>query len=232
MELDWSEQSPHIRTLYAPWQSGNGYEESVISAEEARLGVRLPDPLRNFYQAWGRRKDLTQTYQSLLAPGELAWRPDALIFCAENQGRNYWAILCKELEKVNPSVVKAYALPDWEMSEIASPLVWEPNYANVSDFLDTLTYQHALCGGALHGGWTKLFRHQKFQDRWLEQNWHRTTIGPMAFGLVDEYDDDLPFYVRHGQALAWGFGCSVATRSVEDLDEISQALQISWEHRW
>ena len=154
MELDWSEQSLHIRTLYAPWQSGNGYEESMILAEEVRLGVRLPDPLRTFYQAWGRRKDLAQTYQ------------------------------------------------------------------------------HALCGGALHGGWTGLFHHQKFQDLWLEQNWHRTTVGPMAFGLIDEYDDDLPFYVRHGQALAWGFGCSVATCSSEDLDEIGQALQVSWTHRW
>lgn len=116
----------------------------------SRCGVST-SPLRTFYQAWGRRKDLTQTYQSLLVPDELVRRPDALIFCAENQGINYWAIQCKDLEKVNPPVVKAYALPDWGMSELASPLVWEPNYARVSDFLDTLTYQHALCGGALHG---------------------------------------------------------------------------------
>jgi hypothetical protein len=232
MELDWSEQSPHIRTLYAPWQSGNGCEGCMILAEEARLGVRLPDPLRTFYRAWGRRKDLTQTYQSLLTPDELVWRLDALIFCVENQGVNYWAIQRKDLGKVNPPVVKAYALPNWGMSEIASPLVWEPNYARVSDFLDTLTYQHALCGGAMHGGWTEFFHHQKFHDMWLEQNWHRRMVGLMAFGLVDEYDDDLPFYVRHGQALAWGFGCSVATCSVEDLDEIGQALQVTWEHRW
>jgi hypothetical protein len=232
MELDWSEQSPHIRTLYHPWQPGDGYEENMIMAAETRLAAHLPDPLRAFYQAWGRRKDLTQTNQYLLGPAELVQRPDALIFCVENQGCNYWAILREDLEKVNPPVVTAYALPDWNMSEISSPLIWIPSYIHISDFLDTLTYHHALCGGAIHGGYTEDFRHQGFQEAWLKQHWQRTTVGPMVFGLVDEYDSDLPFYVRDGQALAWFFGCSAATRSVEDLDEIGQILQFTWKYRW
>src|SRR5258708_1638947 len=233
MELDWSEQSPHIRTLYAPWQQGDGYEESMISTEEARLGVHLPAPLRIFYQAWGRRKDLTQTNQSLLELGELVGRPDALIFCAENQGCSYWAIQREGLEKANPPVVMAYALQDWEMSEISSPLIWMASHAHVSDFLDTLTYHHALCGGAMHGGYAERFHPQEFQDAWLEQHWHRTTVGPMVFGLGDGDYGDLPFYVRNGQALAWyHHGCSAAARSVEDLDEIGQALQVTWKCRW
>ncbi len=48
MEPDWSEQSPHIRTLFRPWQPGDGYDEAEIEAAEARLGVRLPTTLRNF----------------------------------------------------------------------------------------------------------------------------------------------------------------------------------------
>ncbi len=48
MEPDWSEQSPHIRTLFRPWQPGDGYDEAEIEAAEARLGVRLPASLRNF----------------------------------------------------------------------------------------------------------------------------------------------------------------------------------------
>ena len=233
MELDWSEQSPHIRTLYHPWQPGDGWEENVIAAAEARLGVRLPAPLRIFYQAWGRRKDVTQTNQSLLDPGELVRRPDALIFCAENQGTCYWAIEGKTLEEADPPVVIADALRDWEMSEISSPLIWTPSHTHVSDFLDTLTYHHALCGGAMHGGYTELFQHQESQNAWLEQHWRRTAVGPMVFGLVDGDYDDLPFYVRNGQAaLAWLGGYSVAARSVEDIDEIGQALQVTWKHRW
>ena len=60
MELDWSEQSPHIRTLFRPWQPGEGYDEADIPEAEARLGVRLPPLLRNFYLAWGMRHDLTK----------------------------------------------------------------------------------------------------------------------------------------------------------------------------
>jgi hypothetical protein len=234
MELDWSEQSAHIRTLYAAWQPGDGYEESIISGEELRLGVRLPAPLRSFYRAWGRRKDMTQTDIPLLGPAEWILRPEALIFCVENQATMYWAILSEDLEKANPPVVKAYALREWEVSEIASPLTWMLNYSHVSDFLDMLTYHHALCGGALHGGWSaSTFQHEESQDMWLEQHWQRTTIAPMVIGLVDEYVGYLPFYVRPGQALfRGGGGCWAATSSVEDLDEIGQVFQVTWRHRW
>ena len=232
MELDWSERSPHIRTLYHPWQPDDGYEENVIAAAEARFGIRLPAPLRTFYQAWGRRKDITHANQSLLKPGEMIGRPDALIFCMENQAVCSWAIQREALEDADPPVVVADALREWEWSELDAPLVWTPSYTHVSDFLDTLTYHHALCGGAIHGGWTELFHPQESQNAWLEQHWHRTTVGPMVFGLVDGDYDALPFYVRNGQALAWWNGCSVAARSVEDIDEIGQALQITWLHRW
>jgi hypothetical protein len=178
MEFDWSERSPHIRTLYLPWQPGDGYEESAIAAAEDRLGICLPAPLRSFYQTWGRRKEMTCLNHPLLGPTEWILRPDALIFCVENQATSYWAILREDLGKVNPAVVKAWALPDWEATERASPL----------------TYHHALCGGAIHGGWTELFfHHQESQDAWLEQHWHRTPVGALVFGLVDgveaaEYD--------------------------------------------
>src|SRR5579885_1718914 len=110
MEFDWSEQSTHIRTLYAPWQPGDGYEENMISAQEARLGVQMPPPLRTFYQAWGKRKDMTQSNQRLLGPAELVLRPDALIFCIENQACCCWAIEHEDLEDANPPVVRADAL--------------------------------------------------------------------------------------------------------------------------
>ena len=230
MELDWSEQSAHIRTLYAPWQPGDGYEEHLISAAEDRLGVCLPDPLRSFFLAWGRRKDLTRTNHPMLSPAELILQSDALIFWVENQGCTYWAIPLGDLAKANPPVVRAY--PDWNLSGLASPLVWEPSHDHVSDFLDTLTYRHALDGGSLHGAGVDFFRHQEFQERWLEHHWHRATVGPTALGFEEEFDEELFLYVRPGQALAWHFICVAATSSAEALNEIAQALQITWEHQW
>lgn len=233
MELDWSMQSPHIRSLYHPWQPGDGYEENIIQSVETQLGFPLPVPLRTFYAAWGRRKDLTWVNQYLIGPEEMIIRPDALIFCIENQACKYWAILRENLEEADPPVVVAYAVREWEVSDIASPLVWMPSHAHVSNFLDTLTYHHALCGGAMHGGYTSVFRHQEYQNAWVEQHWQCTTVGPLVFGFVDDFSDELPpLYVRNGQALAWCLGCSVAVRKREDLDEISQALQITWVKQW
>lgn len=90
MELDWSEQSWHIRTLYRPWQSGDGYDEASIQAAEERLGSRLPSALRNFYLAWGKRPDLTKVNHPLLSPNGVVIRADTLIFWVENQAVWYW----------------------------------------------------------------------------------------------------------------------------------------------
>ena len=92
----------------------------------------------------------------LLRPYELVVRADTLIFCVENQATCYWAIERKALEESNPPVVIADAEPEWEAWEVRSPLIWRPSHAHLSDFLDDLTYQHAFCGGAIHGGWTEL----------------------------------------------------------------------------
>src|SRR5260370_39986307 len=94
---------------------------------------------------------------------------------------------------------------------MASPLIWEPNHARVSDFLDTLTYHHALCGGALHGGSAWTFKREEPQRAWLEQDWQRKIIAPMVIGVVDDFAEDLPFYVRPGQALFCGGICAAAT---------------------
>lgn len=232
MILDWSKYSSHIRTLYAPWRAGDGYEEAVIASVEAQLATRLPPPLRCFYRAWGRRKDMTQTNQYLLAPADWVIQRDACIFCIENQASCCWAILHQEMEQVDPPVVMADALPDWEWSEPSAPLTWMPSHALLSNFLDTLTYHHALCGGALHGGWTEFFEPQAFQRAWLEKHWNPVTVGPMVFGLVDAYKNAPPLHVRRGQALAWLYGCSAATNSVEALAEIASALQVTWILHW
>jgi cell wall assembly regulator SMI1 len=99
MELDWSAQSPHIRSLFHPWQPGDGYDEATIQAAEARLGVRLPATLRNFYKAWGRRRDMTQMRNPLLPPEELEIREDTLIFWVENQAVLYWGVPSAALEE-------------------------------------------------------------------------------------------------------------------------------------
>jgi hypothetical protein len=233
MELDWSEQSPHIRSLYRPWQPGDGYDEAEIEAAQARLGFRLPATLRNFYRAWGKRRDMMDRCEVMLPLDSLVLRPDALIFCVENQGAWYWAILREELEAVNPSIAFADAVPGQTFRQVESVLAWMPSHSQVSTFLDDLTYEHAFAGGAVHGGSTAPLRPQPHQIAWLEEHWNKATVTSSCYQFRPGYNGRFPIlYVRAGQALTWSVMYDVAAGEAAPLDEIGQALQITWSKRW
>ncbi len=234
MELDWSAQSPHIRSLFHPWQPGDGYDEDTIQAAEARLGARLPATLRNFYKAWGKRRDLTDVNNPMLNPDNLVVAAGTLIFWVENQAVWYWGVQSEALEADDPPVVFTASGPSgWK---VASELNWMPGHAHLSSFLDDMTYLHAFCGGAIHGGWTQLFlpRLPEPHVAWLEENWNKGAVGPIAFQCSPEARiDNLPtLYVRDGAAF-WSIGpCSLAARDAKIVDEIAERFQIQWAHRW
>lgn len=235
MNLDWSEQSPHIRSLYRPWQPGDGYEEGALAAAETQCGVRVPATLRLFYETWGRRRDLTQLQEHLLAPDEWVVHAGALIFCVENQGITYWAVRQEALAQTNPPVVIAEAGPEMSLDEVMAELVWHPSHQQVSDFLDDLTYMHAFAGGALHGAKSaSSLRPNPRQLAWLERDWRKARLTQMFQSHSVEPVDwrGLPVYVREAQAL-WGVDrWSVVSGSEEALDEIARELDLGWEKQW
>lgn len=121
----------------SPRQPGDEWKEATIQAAEERLGLRLPNPLRNFYLAWGQRRDMTQLQDSLLDPDELIVRASALIFCVENQAVGYWGVLCKTLQEDAPPVVTIWSgRSGWE---VESEPNWTPGHAHLSLFLDDFT---------------------------------------------------------------------------------------------
>lgn len=235
MELDWSAQSLHIRTLFRPWQPGDGYDEATIQAAEARLGIRLPSLLSTFYRAWGKRRDLTEINHPLLPPAELVIRTDTLIFWVENQAVWYWGVPLQALEEPDPPIVRAASGPSgWRG---ASDLEWKPSHAHLSSFLDDMTYLHAFCpGGAMHGAYIQPYLPDlpTHHTAWLEQHWNKAVIvSPLVFGIMPDADYSCPpLYVRDGQAFWWEGGGSVAAREVEVVDELAQRFQITWSTRW
>lgn len=193
MELDWSPQSPHIRSLFHPWKPSDGCEEAEIVAAEERLGLRLPTSLRNFYLAWGKRKDVTQRIHPLLSPDELIFRDNALLFWAENQAVVLWGVLCERLEEADPPVMIAINLDEG--------LEWTPSHAQLSGFLDDMTYQTALSGGAIYTGYSVERTQTPRQIHWLEDHWRKARESPMTLeGTV--YAFKYPaIYIREGQAV-------------------------------
>jgi hypothetical protein len=246
MELDWSEQSPHIRTLFRPWRPGDGYDEATFQAAEARLGLRLPATLRRFYLAWGRRHDLIQMVDPLVPPDALKLFGDVLSFWVENQAVVLWGIRRERLEEADPPVVVA-----WNEE---GGLDWTPSHARLSDFLDDLTYQHALDGGALYLGRSREVVQEPQHLQWLEKHWSKARVGPACFHKTPDAPWWPTLFIREGQVLFWedswwrvkarreeeqdgivqtyfwdSSQWRAAGGSAEALREIAEALQITWE---
>jgi hypothetical protein len=223
MTFHWSANAAHIQSLYRPWHPDDGYAEAAVQATEARLSVRFPARLRQFYRAWGTRDDLTRTNQVLLPLDQLLLQSDALVICAENQWVWYWAIPLNALDRDDPPVLTA-----WN----GDPLVWQPRHPQLSDFLDYLTYMHAFDGGALHGGYS----HEPItDDLWLRmcQYGHVQILPTPPPWLVPDAASQ-PWSLITGEQYAMhGIGyVGVATENSSQLDDVSQALQITWQHRW
>ncbi len=230
MELDWSEQSPHIRTLFRPWRPGDGYDEATLQAAGVRLGVRLPAILWTFYRAWGKRSDLTAKVDFLQSPDGLVIRAGTLIFWVENQASCFWGMPHEALEEDPPVVITEAGPTGWE---VESKLNWKPSHHYLSSFLDDMTYMHAFAGGAIHGGWIPSDRPYLPADQvaWLEENWSKATVSPLTFGLMPDVPNYVypSLYIREGQAFWWG---ALAAREAKVVDEIAQRFKITWTRRW
>jgi hypothetical protein len=75
-----------------PLAPGDGYSDDVLWAAGERLGVRLPEALRDAYLLFGRRADLTAGQDPLLPPDRLRMDHAApvIVFREENQDCAEW----------------------------------------------------------------------------------------------------------------------------------------------
>ncbi|MFJ1800989.1 SMI1/KNR4 family protein [Streptomyces sp. NPDC088180] len=98
----------------SPLEVTDGWSGADLAAAEERLGVRLPAALREAYLLFGRRRDLTSSYDVLLGPAELYVDEagQALVFRHENQGAASWGILLDGLQDDDPAVFSRTDLAD------------------------------------------------------------------------------------------------------------------------
>lgn len=111
-----------------PLRPGDGCAEDELAAAEARLGVRLPEALREAYALLGRRPDLTNHQDELLIPGRLHLddAEEAVVFRLENQGCASWGVLLADLDQPDPPVYVRVDLADKRAEK------WEPWTGRVS----------------------------------------------------------------------------------------------------
>jgi hypothetical protein len=83
---------------------GDGCSPGALDAAEARLGVPLPEALRDLYTLVGNRDDLTRGQDELLAPEHLHVDGDVLVFRRENQNVALWGVPVSAHAEPDPPV--------------------------------------------------------------------------------------------------------------------------------
>lgn len=89
---------------FGTWSSGDGHTRDEIEEVEARLGLKLPEPLRDFYATCGRQREIMDVDFHFTPLPELTIEDDALAFCAENQRTVVWGIRMTDMAQPDPAV--------------------------------------------------------------------------------------------------------------------------------
>jgi hypothetical protein len=120
----------------------HGYPLAAVKGAEARLGVKLPGPLRDYYLSVGRHK-LNQAHNRLLPPGRLYVSHGRLVFMEENQWVVFWGVRSRS-PAADPIVFQTTD-PDDGYWAAESPC---------SQFLPAMLCWQAVSGGLPHIGYS------------------------------------------------------------------------------
>ena len=85
-----------------PIEAWDGWNHADLNAAEDRLGVRLPDAVRDAYALFGKRPDLTSNQDWLLTPSELRLDGEVVVFRREIHSVTSWGAA---LDSADPAVV-------------------------------------------------------------------------------------------------------------------------------
>jgi hypothetical protein len=137
-------------TLARPLTAADQVPEEVLTANEQRLGVRLPQALRCYYATDGNMRQLNQAYNRLLAPA--SWRLDrqVLVFLSENQGAVKWGVKAGKVRRDDPAVLYTAADGHGGHSD------WAPEELVCLDFLVLMLCWQAAHGGLPYTGWAQV----------------------------------------------------------------------------
>jgi hypothetical protein len=121
----------------------HGYPPRAVEAAEARLGVGLPGPLRDYYLSVGRHA-INRAHNRLLPPDGITVSQGRLVFMEENQQVVFWGVQTRS-RAADPVVFKTNDPEDGDW--------WLPE-ARCSQFLSAMMCWQAVGGGLPHGGCT------------------------------------------------------------------------------
>ncbi|MFC8718435.1 SMI1/KNR4 family protein [Kitasatospora sp. NPDC057198] len=191
----------------APLRPGDGRTDAELDAAEARLGLRLPAALREAHRLIGNRPDLTSNHDTLLPPEELYTDQGCLVYRVENQSCAYWGIPLAALGQDDPPTVV------WPDAADPEPTPWTARFS-VECLAVVLT--EPLLDEDAHVDAGEV-------DPADLADW--TELPPLY-----EPGVDTRLFARPDALLAiqGGFWTAVRAVSEEVLEELCEALPVSW----
>lgn len=124
-----------------PLEARDGWTRRELADAEDRLGVRIPEALREALSLFGKRPDLTSNQDRLLLPSELRLDRTVLVFRDENQSVASWGAVTSAGD--DPEVLMKLDLAD------SSRESWDPWLPRLSLACVEMVLSEALfCDGA------------------------------------------------------------------------------------
>ena len=216
-EAFWNDYSRLVARIMPPLAPGDGLPEAEIAAAEARLGLRLPTILREFYALVGRRKDINTVHNRLVSLEELEVDQDRLVFYEENQAVFLWGVSIRDPEDANPAVF---------MAENQQELAWEFDHDHLSEFLRAMVFWQAVNGGMAYSG---IGTATSDDLEAISDNWEVVDLGgdsTLWGNRVRMRDGQVLFVVGNDpDPQVFGGGC---TR--DDFLAVEEAFGVSWDY--
>jgi hypothetical protein len=177
MSQVWAEQFRGLLSDIAGRVSqAHGYPARAVNAAEARLGFRLPEPLRDYYLSVGRHA-INRAHNRLWPPDALEVSQGRLVFMEENQCVVFWGVRSRSLA-VDPRVFQTTDLEEGD---------WVAE-STCSQFLPAMLCWQAIGGGLPHIGYSDPL--DPVTVRRSLQGWSR--VGRIG---------DLSAFIRNGQVV-------------------------------
>lgn len=213
----WSSYEAIVACLLPPLGPGDGVQEEELSAAEARLNLRLPRTLREFYLKAGGRGDINREHNRLLAPSEIVKQGGVLVFYEENQAVVLWGIEVGALGLDDPPVVSA---------DNGGRLLWQEDREHLSAFLTDMLLWQAVNGQTLYGG---IGRASSEAVARAGSEWQQIGLGPSAGGKALLRDGQLLYVVSRDptDAAPEVFG---GGRTTADLVALTQTFSVAWDY--
>jgi hypothetical protein len=177
MVQDWAMRFRRLLTdIFGRTALSHGYSSRSVERAEARLGIRLPAPLRDYYLTVGRHK-INQAHNRLWPPEALMISQGRLVFMEENQEVVFWGVRSRS-EAADPVVYQTTELDDGD---------WVSE-SRCSQFLPAMLCWQAVGGGLPNFG---------YSDPLASSVARRLTIGWSPAGRII----DLTAFVKTGRVL-------------------------------